>query len=73
MTPSTVSIGFHREDGDFQLLATLNNNDGLMGQTSFDSLIETVRFNLACMLQPTPIVVIERQDAPDYITTEEQA
>lgn len=26
----TVSIGFHRDDGDFQLLATLNNNDDLL-------------------------------------------
>lgn len=63
-----ATIGFIREDGDFQILATLNNNDGLMGNTSFESLIETVRFNLACMLQPTAIVVIERQDAPDYVT-----
>lgn len=73
MTPSTVSIGFHREDGDFQLLATLNNNDGLFGDSSFDDLIKSVTFSMETRLHPTPIVVIERQDAPDYITIEEQA
>jgi hypothetical protein len=68
---TTYTIGYHRDDGDFAVLATLNNNDGHMGDTSFADLLETVRFQLACHLQPTPIVSIERQDAPDYITIEE--
>jgi hypothetical protein len=68
---TTYTIGYHRDDGDFAVLATLNNNDGHMGDPSFADLLETVRFQLACRLQPTPIVSIERQDAPDYITIEE--
>jgi hypothetical protein len=68
---TTYTIGYHREDGDFAILATLNNNDGGMGNSTFADLVERTRFQIANFMQPTPIVSIERQDAPDYITIEE--
>jgi hypothetical protein len=69
---NTVSIGFHREDGDFQLLATLNNNDRILSDESFESLIDLVRDTLAVEIGEA-VEYLVRQDAPDYITTEEQA
>lgn len=67
--PDTVSIGFTRDDGDFQILATLNNNDGKIGHTAFLELIQDLSQRLAAMTFE-PIEVLERQDAPDYITPE---
>lgn len=37
---STASIGFHRDDGDFQLLATLNNNDERIAPEQFTDIVE---------------------------------
>jgi hypothetical protein len=42
-----------------------------MGNSTFADLVERTRFQIANFMQPTPIVSIERQDAPDYITIEE--
>jgi hypothetical protein len=67
---TTYTIGYHREDGDFAILVTLNN-DGHMGHSTFADLVERTRAQIASFMQPTPIVSIERQDAPDYITIEE--
>jgi hypothetical protein len=61
----TVSIGFYREDGDFAILATLNNNDDLIGLDLFENTK-----NILCeiLTGETGFLVegIERQDAPDY-------
>lgn len=70
---TTYTIGHYRDDGDFAILATLNNNDGHMGQGAFADLVEQTRLQIASLMPYTPIVSIERQDAPDYITIEEQA
>lgn len=42
----TVSIGYHREDGDFAVLATLNNNDGHMTDEDFGELAGVVASKL---------------------------
>jgi hypothetical protein len=67
---NTASIGFIREDGDFAILVTMNNNDGQIGSTTFADLVERTRFQIANFMQPTQIIVIERQDAPDYVSIE---
>ncbi len=66
----TVSIGYHREDGDFAVLATLNNLDGSTTVPEFRGIVRTVRDALR---QATghAIVVLERQDTPDYVSIEE--
>lgn len=67
----TVSIGFHRDDGDFQLLATLNNNDDLLSDIDFDELVVSIISRLK--LRPhieEEIVALHRQDAPDYVDLE---
>jgi len=64
----TVSIGYYREDGDFAILATLNNNDGLLSDQRFKQLIELVEDEYVEKLYHThDIVVLERQDTPDYV------
>ncbi len=65
----TVSIGFYREDGDFAVLATLNNNDEHMGQDEFKKLVNSVASEL-CRATRSEVHVLEREDAPDYVTVE---
>jgi hypothetical protein len=62
----TVSIGFQREDGDFAVLATLNNNDGDMTDQAFESLVHDMHASFARF--NAYVVVLERQDAPDYVS-----
>ena len=66
---NTASIGFTRKDGDFQILATLSNSEGLIGTPRFISIVETLRQSLQAA-QDEPLEVLERQDAPDYVTIE---
>jgi hypothetical protein len=70
----TGSIGYTRNDGDFQLLITLNNNDDLMDDAVFNNLIkQNVSFlndNLS-LDSDEVIIVLDRQDSPDYLSEEE--
>ena len=66
----TVTIGFMREDGDIQVLATLNNNDDTTDAVHFKLLTEVTRFQWE-RLSGESVQVFERQDAPDYVTPEE--
>jgi hypothetical protein len=69
---TTYSIGFMRDDGDFQLLATLNNNDGLMTSEQFEALKESLIVQLYNRLGVEQcIVCLKRQDAPDYVAIDE--
>ena len=67
----TVSMGFFREDGDFQLLSTLNNNDELLSNAEFQELIHSVWLELAKYSFDERIEILWRQDAPDYVTIED--
>lgn len=62
----TVSIGFTREDGDFAVLATLNNNDSHLNDSDFNALVGEVASTL-CRKLVCEVQVLERQDTPDYI------
>ena len=63
----TVSIGFYRTDGDFDLFATLNNLDGHMSEVDFNRLVDHVASAL-CEATRQPVEVLEREDAPSYVT-----
>jgi hypothetical protein len=65
----TVSIGFFREDGDFAVLATMNNNDELLTEGVFMALVNHVASEL-CRGLRHQVDVLERQDTPDYVTLE---
>ncbi len=64
---NTVTIGFQREDGDFQVLATLNNKDNLLTDEAFKTLVDDVASNL-CSALMCQIDVLEREDTPDTVT-----
>lgn len=65
--PKTVSIGYHREDGDFRLLATLSRVDDDMTAAQFRTLIlSTVEYLKITVSNSVEYLV--REDAPDYIT-----
>jgi hypothetical protein len=63
----TVSIGFMREDGDLALFATLNNLDEYMSQNEFMKLVDSVASELFRATKRNDVVVLEREDAPDYV------
>ena len=65
----TVSIGYHREDGDFAILATLNNNDEFMSDEEFTEVVDSLAKKLWAVTR-LYITVLERQDTPDYVTIE---
>ena len=64
-----ASIGFMRDDGDLSLVATLNNLDEHMSDGDFHVLVDGVRVYIEAMSKRA-VVVIERQDAPDYVDLE---
>ena len=64
-----VTIGWIREDGDIQVLATMNNIDDTISDLSFKMFVESVRFGWE-RLSGNSIQTFERQDAPDYVTPE---
>ena len=66
MTQRTYSIGFTRDDGDFAILATLNNNDEHMTDEDFEELKLALTISLATYTD-LPLQVLERQDTPDYV------
>ena len=67
----TVSVGMTREDGDFAILATFNNNnhDNHLSDHDFMELVGEVASTL-CRKLVCEVQVIERQDTPDYVTLE---
>ena len=70
MNNGTVSIGYYREDGDFAVLATLNNNDGIYTPEAFNRLVILIFHKLssaAIMPGAWQLSILERQDAPDYV------
>ena len=66
----TASIGFMREDGDLALVATLNNLDEHMSDDEFKTLVKAVAAYIELMSKRNDVVVLEREDAPDYVTLE---
>ena len=67
---NTYSIGYYRDDGDFAILATLNNNDGELGDSRFQKMKEVILLTVQGQ-HGQPLLCLSRQDAPDSITIEE--
>jgi hypothetical protein len=63
----TVSIGYFRDDGDFAILATLNNNDGDFPW--FEFMVNELKREISHKTE-IECYALERQDAPDYVTTD---
>lgn len=63
----SASIGYTRDDGDFAILATLNNKDEHMDERVFNNLVEMNRLFFQSILHDESIISLEREDAADYI------
>jgi hypothetical protein len=55
-----------RDDGDFAIIATLNNNDDHMSDKDFAELTQALVLTIANYTDKQ-IMVLNRQDAPDYV------
>ena len=60
------SFGFRREDGSFQLLATLGDNDEVLDVGVFNELAGLIKDKLTAALG-AKIEVLDLQAAPDYM------
>ena len=63
---SCLVMGFHREDGDFQVLAALNNNDHLLSDNALSALNVLIVEFLA-EATGEAITTHHRQVMPDYL------
>ena len=65
-----ITIGYMRDDGDLQILATLNNVDEVIPHGAYLNLART----LCVVLEGTGenIIALNRWDTPDYITLDEE-
>ena len=66
MQNQTVSIGYERDDGDFHIIATLNNNDEEAEEADWDYAIAAIVSTLE-KVTGLKLTVLEREDAPDYV------
>ncbi len=67
---TSYTIGFRRKNGDFAILSTFNNHDGLIPNYLLEKLKNDTVYHLKqhglCNVE-----AIERQDAPYYVNLEE--
>lgn len=72
MRADYYTIGFLRDDYDFEVLATLNNGGGLLGNSTFEDLVERTTDHYQKLYQDNNIVAIPRQDASDVVNLEDE-
>ncbi len=70
MHNQTVSIGYEREDGDFHIIATLNNHEEIAEEADWHFAIAAVVSTLE-KITDLKLAVLEREDAPDFINLDE--
>lgn len=66
-----ITIGYMRDDGDLQILATLNNVDEVIDKNvyleSAQLLVNTFKLSTG-----ENIIALNRWDTPDYVTLEDE-
>lgn len=72
MKADYYTIGFLRDDYDFEVLATLNNGGGLLGNSTFKDLVERTTDHYQKLYQDNNIVAIPRQDTSDLVNLEDE-
>jgi len=70
MHNQTVSIGYEREDGDFHIIATLNNNEEMAEEADWHCAIAAIVSTLQ-KVTGMNLAVLEREDAPDFVNLDE--
>ena len=70
---NSYSIGFMREDGDFQILVTLSNSDETMSSEEFHHLFQSTVDMLNDLHKDADLVIqaLEREDTPNYVTLDD--
>ena len=66
------SVGFLRDDYDFEIMATINNGGGVMGNSGFDILLENTLKLCQSLAPEQNVVALPRQDTPDLISLEDE-
>jgi hypothetical protein len=66
----TATVGYTKNNGDFAIIAALNNNDGHLSDEDFKTLVDNIATFYGWQFKP--LEVLERQDTPDYITIDEE-
>jgi len=66
-----ITIGYMRDDGDLQLLATLNNVDGVIDPITYLASAQTL-VNTFKLSTGENIIALNRWDAPDYVYLDEE-
>jgi hypothetical protein len=70
MHNQTVSIWYEREDGDFHIIATLNNNEETAEEADWNVAIAAIVGTLK-KVTGMNLAVLEREDAPDFVNLDE--
>lgn len=65
------TIGFLREDYDFEIMATISNGGGVMGNSGFDILLENTLKICQSLAPEQNVVALPRQDTPDLLTLDD--
>ena len=66
---TTYSIGIMREDDEFQILMTINNNEGLISNPNLEILADAMVDRLIA-LTGEKVIKLERQDVEDSVYVE---
>lgn len=64
-----ITIGFIRDDGDIEVLATLNNTGDYLDKNAFMLIAHQLKNSYS--INDVTVELFERQDAPDIVTPEE--
>ena len=71
MKPQYYTIGYLRDDYDFEVMATLVNGAGIMGDSTFEMLLENTLKFCQSVAQGENVVALPRQDTPDLLTLDD--
>jgi hypothetical protein len=72
MKSEYYTIGFLRDDYDFEVMATLVNGVGLFGDNDFEILLENTLKFCQSVAEGEKVVALPRQDTPDLINLEDE-
>lgn len=66
-----ITIGYERDDGDLQILATLNNVDEVINPITYLASAQ-ILINTFKLATGENIIALNRWDTPDYINLERE-
>ena len=70
-TATTLTVGFFREDGDFEVVATFNNSGHHLSPVHFNKFVNDYIDSYDGHSSTHALEVFVRQDAPDVIFHED--